>query len=937
MKISFKYLLLFLLFFSNPYMITAQYVTLGTANLTNSSLFMTSMDDSKSKLIFTDAELSSNPTPLLAGDTIFSIGWEVSSGVSNSQSMYNTNIIITELGVSNVVWSGKFSPKIGWNDFQLSLPYIRSFSDSLIIEFCFDNCVNTSAISVFASQVTSSSLFSSKSANNDNGCSLNPNIFSDIRPNTRFGITNLAGDTTFISSCSGTSEFLTSVSLISPTLTLTDFTYNGSYTGSYYFLSNSTKNWVKADLHCKQYGGELVSISNQSENNFVSGFFSGNIWTGLNQNCNSGSFSEPSGGFEWSDGSALSYTNWNGGEPNDHPNNNINNQEDYVEMRNNGTWNDHNFNIINRYVMEIENTYLWNTGQTTSYILVNPNTTTTYWVDHTLGNQKVREYFTINIGIEGCTDPLALNYDSIAICDNLTCLYVGCTDSLAFNYDSIATIDDGSCIFYGCIDTNACNYDALANSDDGSCLSNYGCLDSSSCNYDSLATCDNGSCVYDYSIINIVNSCTTDSTGEISILISPNIIGVNYTYSIYGLSSSQSIPYNIVTDSLPSGYYNVEIFANSFSCSTQQVYIPEYPELIATINSNDESCEGFSDGNASLNLQNNSNNLGTVSLLNYCASNPSPNLIAQPQTIIEEVQLTGDNFDIYSNTAGVNDFYDDFTNNSGQNGEFADITRGSSYTVYLKPGNLGSVAYDPEAINIYIDFNIDGDFDDAGEDIGEIIIPFGTWISGTVYPFTFTVPNSGLYGPTRMRVVCISNSGQAQINIGPCQSPIGSSTPWFGGTEDYSLVINSPGISSLQWSNGALTDSIFSLSPGAYDVNIIDLNGCTTTANTTINTVTLLPIIYAGSSIYVCAGNSFTITDATASNYDSLLWTSSGSGMFTGENTISPSYTPSNADINSGYIILTLNAESFNSCPSMSSSIAITIEPIPNTGLILHN
>ena len=151
------------------------------------------------------------------------------------------------------------------------------------------------------------------------------------------------------------------------------------------------------------------------------------------------------------------------------------------------------------------------------------------------------------------------------------------------------------------------------------------------------------------------------------------------------------------------------------------------------------------------------------------------------------------------------------------------------------------------------------------------------------------------------------------------------------------MVINSPGISSLQWSNGAITDSIFSLSPGAYDVTIIDLNGCTTTANTAINTVTLLPIIYAGSSIYVCAGNSFTITDATASNYDSLLWTSSGSGMFTGENTISPSYTPSNTDINSGYIILTLNAESFNSCPSMSSSIAITIEPIPNTGLILHN
>ena len=54
---------------------------------------------------------------------------------------------------------------------------------------------------------------------------------------------------------------------------------------------------------------------------------------------------------------------------------------------------------------------------------------------------------------------------------------IGCTDSLAINYDSFATLDDSSCIYpiYGCTDSLAWNYDVLANSDDGSCLYSYMC------------------------------------------------------------------------------------------------------------------------------------------------------------------------------------------------------------------------------------------------------------------------------------------------------------------------------------------------------------------------------------------------------------------------------------------------------------------------------
>ena len=56
-----------------------------------------------------------------------------------------------------------------------------------------------------------------------------------------------------------------------------------------------------------------------------------------------------------------------------------------------------------------------------------------------------------------------------------TNLVWGCTDSLALNYDTAATVNDGSCIYYmGCMDTLALNYDSLAVQDDGSCI--YPCV-----------------------------------------------------------------------------------------------------------------------------------------------------------------------------------------------------------------------------------------------------------------------------------------------------------------------------------------------------------------------------------------------------------------------------------------------------------------------------
>ena len=99
--------------------------------------------------------------------------------------------------------------------------------------------------------------------------------------------------------------------------------------------------------------------------------------------------------------------------------------------------------------------------------------------------------------IQGCTDPLACNYDSSATVDDGSCYYnPGCTDSAAFNYDSTYDYDDGSCAYSpGCTNTGAYNYDSTADIDNGTCCYIAGCTDSTAFNYNSNACYDDGSCI----------------------------------------------------------------------------------------------------------------------------------------------------------------------------------------------------------------------------------------------------------------------------------------------------------------------------------------------------------------------------------------------------------------------------------------------------------
>ena len=274
---------------------------------------------------------------------------------------------------------------------------------------------------------------------------------------------------------------------------------------------------------------------------------------------------------------------------------------------------------------------------------------------------------------------------------------------------------------------------------------------------------------------------------------------------------------------LTAGTFNYTVTDANQCTFNSSVTLYDPLNTTSIINEYNSSCFGENDGAASISMLGGVTPPGTVSLLPYCASNPSPDFDAQAATYIQHVELSGDNSSqIDNNTAGINDFYEDYTATM-----YAEITEGNLYTINVTIGDLFGGSYNGGA-KVFIDYNIDGDFLDAGEDIG--IIPVQA-TAGTSVPLNFTVPTTGAFGATRMRVVCWSEFDFATPNdITPCESPTAGtfSQPWFGATEDYSIVLNAPGFSATYlWDNGVATDSIANLGPGTYYVIITDTEtGC---------------------------------------------------------------------------------------------------------------
>ena len=233
----------------------------------------------------------------------------------------------------------------------------------------------------------------------------------------------------------------------------------------------------------------------------------------------------------------------------------------------------------------------------------------------------------------------------------------------------------------------------------------------------------------------------------------------------------------------------------------------DYPDLVAR-------AWGFATGG------------GGGGAVTYCAS--KGNSVADEW--ISRVQ-----FGSINQSSGANGGYADFTSAS------TSIARGASATIIITPAWSGTT-YN-EGYAVFIDFNKDGDFTDAGETVYTRSATSSTSISGNI-----SIPTSAATGTTRMRVAMKYNG-----------IPTACETFSYGEVEDYTINITSGG------SGGADTQA-----PSA-PANLSSSNVTTTsvrlawTAASDNVGVTGYRVYRNGAVIRTVTGTSTNITGLTAS------------------------------------------------------------------------
>ena len=127
----------------------------------------------------------------------------------------------------------------------------------------------------------------------------------------------------------------------------------------------------------------------------------------------------------------------------------------------------------------------------------------------------------------------------------------------------------------------------------------------------------------------------------------------------------------------------------------------------------------------------------------------------------------------------------------------------------------------------------------------------------------------------------------------------------------------------------------WNVSPGIYKLSAEQKSDkkCVTLELGTIEVVPN-PTIFAGNDQKVCAGSIITLSQATAQNYGSLAWNTSGDGFFTDNTRLNAVYTPGINDLASGTVTLTLIAAGqglSGSCENVTDDLKVTFEKLAVT------
>jgi len=406
---------------------------------------------------------------------------------------------------------------------------------------------------------------------------------------------------------------------------------------------------------------------------------------------------------------------------------------------------------------------------------------------------------------------------------------------------------------------------------------------------------------------NPTQACPDTCNVEVTLGMQIAITGVNYSSS-FDSYPSISLPY--VLDNQCGGSHTYEIFANGISCGIENIGISQFAQMNLTTSVINATCT--QQGSATVNIT----GVGASAISTYCYSTPQYNTY----TTIDNIMLIGDNTTISNNTSSICDTYQDYTAQS------ADVTPGSSYNLNIDLGTCHTGGFAMVDIaNVYVDWNIDGDFNDFNEWVGQV----SPIQSPSTHTISITVPVGAIPGQSRMRIVAQNNQYQPTNQALPCDV----NEAWFGSTEDYTLVVSGSVATpvSYLWSDGQTTQTATNLSAGTYTVTITDANGCSATDTAIVSGSGNVSVI-AGTNQTICNGYAPSSLNASSGGIaGTYSWTDASNPLVilaTGSNfsppplTTTTTYTVTFTETNSGCIATDFVVITVNPLPTVTANVS---------------
>jgi gliding motility-associated-like protein len=203
--------------------------------------------------------------------------------------------------------------------------------------------------------------------------------------------------------------------------------------------------------------------------------------------------------------------------------------------------------------------------------------------------------------------------------------------------------------------------------------------------------------------------------------------------------------------------------------------------------------------------------------------------------------------------------------------------------------------------------------------------------SGTT---TITASAAGCNGPAETTLV-VNSLQQATANAGldaiSCQGQ--SFTVPDATALNYSAVLwTSTGTGTLQ--NASTLNPTYIPQPGETGNVLLTLtatgiSGCVSASDPLLLTIIPVPIALAGPDATICENQSYSTANATAAYYNSMLWSTSGTGTFTNPTQLNTYYIPGTADVTNGSVVLTLTSFGTSPCGNTTDNLTLTIQKAP--------